>query len=117
MMRVGVASSEPRVSPFGALLRQHRQASGLSQEELAECAKMSRRGVSDLERGVRRRPYPATMRRLSESLGLFGDVRAVFLMVGGGASSVPLGAPAREACVSDDSRSRSYQPERPWAAG
>jgi len=31
---------------------------------------MSPRGISDLERGIRRSPYPATVRRLSEALGL-----------------------------------------------
>jgi transcriptional regulator with XRE-family HTH domain len=41
---------------FGALLRVHRKAAGLSQKELAEVAGLSRRGISDLERGVRRRP-------------------------------------------------------------
>jgi transcriptional regulator with XRE-family HTH domain len=34
------------------LLLQHRLAAGLSQEELAKRAGLSRRGISDLERGV-----------------------------------------------------------------
>jgi transcriptional regulator with XRE-family HTH domain len=50
---------------FGALL--HRLAAGLSQAELAERAGLSARGISDLERGVRQAPYPATLRRLAES--------------------------------------------------
>jgi predicted ATPase/transcriptional regulator with XRE-family HTH domain len=45
-------------------------AAGLSQEELAERAGLSRRGISDLERGMRRVPYPATVRRLAQALGL-----------------------------------------------
>ena len=65
--------------PFGALLRQQRQASGLSQKELAERAGLSRRGISDLERGERRTPYPATVRRLAEALGLEGSERAALL--------------------------------------
>src|SRR5262249_5199469 len=55
---------------FAALLRQYRAAAGLSQEELAEQAGLSRRGISDLERGTRRFPYPATARRLAQALGL-----------------------------------------------
>jgi transcriptional regulator with XRE-family HTH domain len=52
--------------PFGVLLQQCRLAAGLSQEELAERAGLSRRGISDLERGARRMPYAATVRRLAE---------------------------------------------------
>jgi non-specific serine/threonine protein kinase len=48
-------------------------AAGLSQEELAERAGLSRRGISDLERGARRTPYPATLRRLTRALGLTDD--------------------------------------------
>ena len=43
---------------------------GLSQEALAERAALSARGISDLERATRRRPFPATVRRLAEALGL-----------------------------------------------
>ena len=42
---------------FGDLLRQLRTAAALSQEELAERAGVSLRGISDLERGVRRAPH------------------------------------------------------------
>ena len=55
---------------FGKLLRRHRQAAGLSQAELAERAGLSLRGLADLERGARRSPYPATVRRLIQALGL-----------------------------------------------
>src|SRR5260370_13315086 len=61
---------------FGALLRRFRLAAGLSQEELAERAGMSARGISDLERGVHRVPYRHTLIRLSEVLGLDPDQRA-----------------------------------------
>ena len=63
----------------GALLRRHRTAAGLSQKELADAAGLSQRGISDLERGVRRRPYPATRRRLSAALGLSRAERAELL--------------------------------------
>ena len=38
---------------FGDLLRRYRTAAGLTQEELAERAGLSTRGISDLERGAR----------------------------------------------------------------
>lgn len=58
------------------MLLRYRLAAGLSQEELAERAGLSRRGISDLERGVRRAPYPATVRRLTAALGLDATERA-----------------------------------------
>ncbi len=61
---------------FGELLQRHRVAAGLSQEELAERAMLSRRGISDLERGERRMPHPATVRRLADALQLEGAERA-----------------------------------------
>jgi predicted ATPase/DNA-binding XRE family transcriptional regulator len=54
-------------------------AAGLSQEELAERAGLSRRGISDLERGARRSPHPATLRRLVEALNLDQAQRAALL--------------------------------------
>jgi transcriptional regulator with XRE-family HTH domain len=69
-----------QAGPFGLLLQRHRTAAGLSQEELAERAGLSRRGLSDLERGARRAPYPATVRRLAEALGLAEADRAALLM-------------------------------------
>jgi transcriptional regulator with XRE-family HTH domain len=37
---------------FGGLLRRLRDQAGLTQDELAEAARVSQRAVSDLERGV-----------------------------------------------------------------
>jgi predicted ATPase/transcriptional regulator with XRE-family HTH domain/uncharacterized protein HemY len=54
---------------FGALLRQHRTRAGLTQEELAEHAGLSVRGLVYLEHGTRR-PYPDTLQRLAEALAL-----------------------------------------------
>ena len=68
---------------FGALLQQHRRAARLSQEELAERAGLSRRGISDLERGVRRAPYPSTVRLLAQALGLSEAEQAALLRAGG----------------------------------
>jgi predicted ATPase/DNA-binding XRE family transcriptional regulator len=55
---------------FGVQLQRHRLAAGLSQEELALRAGLSRRGIADLERGARRAPHPGTVRRLAEALEL-----------------------------------------------
>lgn len=61
--------SEGRKS-FGALLRRHRLAAGLTQEALAERAGTSVQAVSALERGVRRTPYSSTIDLLAEALRL-----------------------------------------------
>ena len=63
-------TNHPLGDVFGELLRVYRIEAGLSQEDLAEKAGLSRRGISDLERGVRRAPYLATVRRLVLALQL-----------------------------------------------
>src|SRR6266568_1862396 len=55
---------------FGDLLRRHRLAAGLTQEELAVLAGLSVRGLSDLERGARRVPHRETVQLLAEALHL-----------------------------------------------
>jgi non-specific serine/threonine protein kinase len=55
---------------FGALLRRLRLDRGLTQEELAERAHLSVRGISDLERGVHPRARPETFALLVDALGL-----------------------------------------------
>lgn len=62
---------------FGAVLRGYRVAAGLTQEELAERAGLSPRGLVYLEAGTRR-PYRETVRRLAEALALLPHQRAVF---------------------------------------
>ncbi len=69
----------PCPEAFGDILRRYRAAAGLSKGELAARAGLSRRAVSDLERGVRRRPYLATVRRLAETLQLEAADRAALL--------------------------------------
>jgi predicted ATPase/class 3 adenylate cyclase len=65
-------------SPFGDLLRRHRLAAGLTQEELAERAGLSRRGIADLESGARHRPRRDTVALLVTALGLSAEERATF---------------------------------------
>ena len=81
-----------RDAPFGARLRRLREAAGLTQEGLAERAGLTARGISDLERGARKRPYPHTFRSLADALGLAEEERAALLAavpkrVGGDRSS------------------------------
>src|SRR5216683_2426858 len=75
---------------FGALLRQYRLAVSLTQEELAERAGLSARGVQDLERGVRRAPYADTVQRLATALGLSTDARARLLAARSQARTSPV---------------------------
>lgn len=89
---------------FGVLLKRYRVAAGLTQEELAALAGLSPRGISDLERGVRKRPHPATRERLANALELalydrelfldgHGDEpeRPVVTQLGGFLGSLPIG--------------------------
>jgi predicted ATPase/DNA-binding XRE family transcriptional regulator len=66
-----------RTLAAGELLRQHRLAAGLTQDELAERARISARAVSDLERGVRRTPHKDTLRLLADALSLDEADRAL----------------------------------------
>jgi predicted ATPase/DNA-binding NarL/FixJ family response regulator/transcriptional regulator with XRE-family HTH domain len=54
---------------FGALLRQHRLAAGLTQAALGERSGIAERTIQDLERGASR-PRRATVRRLARALAL-----------------------------------------------
>ncbi len=60
---------DPESPSFADLLRGRRTALGLTQEELAERAGLSPRGVLYLERGARQ-PYRDTVRRLGQALRL-----------------------------------------------
>jgi tetratricopeptide (TPR) repeat protein/transcriptional regulator with XRE-family HTH domain len=63
---------------FAGLLRGLRREAGLTQEELAEAAGVSVRGVAYLERGVVSIPQKETVRLLADALGLAGPARADF---------------------------------------
>jgi predicted ATPase/DNA-binding XRE family transcriptional regulator len=64
---------------FGTRLKDHRKAAGLSQEELAQRAGLSANAVGQLERGVRKHPYPHTVRSLADGLGLSEQERSALL--------------------------------------
>jgi predicted ATPase/transcriptional regulator with XRE-family HTH domain len=63
---------------FGQLLRRYRLAAGLSQEALAERARMSTEGISALERGYRRSPQRETLELLARALTLDNEQRRDF---------------------------------------
>ena len=63
---------------FGDLLRQHRNAAGLTQEDLAERSGLSVDTISLLERGEHRRPHRYTMQSLADALGLSRSDRIRF---------------------------------------
>lgn len=58
--------------PFSEMLRRARTTAGLTQQELAERARLSTRAISDLERGRKLRPHAYTVGRLVQALEL-GD--------------------------------------------
>jgi tetratricopeptide (TPR) repeat protein/transcriptional regulator with XRE-family HTH domain len=55
---------------FGGLLRRHRLAAGLSQEELAERSGLTARAIADMERGRTARPRRHSVRALADTLEL-----------------------------------------------
>jgi predicted ATPase/DNA-binding XRE family transcriptional regulator len=67
------------VTSFADLLRHLRTAAALSQEELATRSGLSLRGISDLERGVRRAPHLTTVRVLGDALALGPEERQALL--------------------------------------
>lgn len=65
-----------QATSFAQLLKRYRLAAGLTQEGLAERANLSARAVSDLERGIKTRPYRDTVDMLADALELGPDDRS-----------------------------------------
>ncbi|MGH2516479.1 MAG: ATP-binding protein [Ktedonobacterales bacterium] len=78
MWRENAASACAQV-PFGALLKAHRRAARLTQEELAQRAGVSVRTVSGLETGTQHIPYAETVRLLAHALNLSPEESVRFL--------------------------------------
>jgi predicted ATPase/DNA-binding XRE family transcriptional regulator len=76
---MAAANPLPDSRAFGAKLRELRIAAGLTQEELAERAGLSVRGISDLERGARSHPRFETVRLLADTLELAPEARAALV--------------------------------------
>ncbi len=85
--------------PLATRVREYRLAAGLSQAALAEAAGLSLRGVSDVERGLKARPHPATLRMLADALGLDASQRAELAALISPAS-VSSSVPARASSMS-----------------
>jgi transcriptional regulator with XRE-family HTH domain len=71
---------------FSQLLKGLRVAADLTQEDLAERAGISARGVSDLERGLRTTPRRDTIQLLADALRLAGADREAFVAAARGRS-------------------------------
>lgn len=82
------------------MLRRLREAQGWTQEELAARAGLTSHGISALERGLRSRPYPHTVRALASALSLGPEDRATLL-----------------AAVPPRTQDVGVQPARPSASG
>jgi predicted ATPase/DNA-binding CsgD family transcriptional regulator/DNA-binding XRE family transcriptional regulator len=72
---------------FAGLLRRLRDEAGLTQEELAEAARVSQRAVSDLERGINRTARKDTALLLAGALRLEGPAREFFVAAARGHAS------------------------------
>ena len=101
----GLVAEQAALS-FGGLLRQLRAGTLLSQEELAEAAQLSRRLVSDLERGINRTARRDTALLLADALGLAEPVRSLFVAaaLGRAPAAEVLAALQGEAAVSEGRR-------------
>ena len=102
-------ADQPPLS-FAGLLRRLRMQARLTQEDLAEAARLSPRTVSDLERGINRTAHKDTAGLLADALGLAGPARGLFVAAARGRAeaeevlTVWAGAPAAlAAAVTEDS--------------
>jgi predicted ATPase/DNA-binding XRE family transcriptional regulator len=72
-------SPDHEVVGFAAVLRAHRRAAGLTQQELAAGAGVGVRTVRELERGRATRPQRGTVELLADALGLAAEARTRFV--------------------------------------
>jgi predicted ATPase/transcriptional regulator with XRE-family HTH domain len=86
-------------SPFGDLLKRYRATAGLTQDELAERARLSARTISDLERGVKHRPHTYTVQRLVRALDLAAEEQACLEVAGRSPGLPSLTEEGWDACV------------------
>lgn len=83
--------------PFGLLLRRYRLAAGLTQEALAERARLSVAAIYTLERGSRRAPRKETLTLLAEALALTASERAALVAAAGQGGRTTSPTPERSA--------------------
>ncbi|BCY07217.1 XRE family transcriptional regulator [Actinoplanes sp. L3-i22] len=79
---------------FGELLRRFRAAADLTIEQLAAASGVSDRSISDMERGVSRRPRPRTVEALADGLGVAAAGREALLTAAREGRNAPPPAPA-----------------------
>jgi predicted ATPase/DNA-binding XRE family transcriptional regulator len=91
---------------FGNLLKRYRKSAGLTQEQLADRARLTARGLMYLERGART-PYRDTVHRLGQALGLAPHERDVLM-----AAAHPRGGP-RAATIAATGTSSAPQYQLP----
>ena len=91
--------SEQPAPGFGELLRQLRADADLTQEELAEAARLSPRSVSDLERGISRTARKDTAVLLAGALSLTGAHRELFIAAARGRAPVAEVLAARQSAT------------------
>ena len=84
---------------FAGLLRRLRDEAGLTQDELAEAARVSQRAISDLERGINRTARKDTAVLLAGALGLDGSARDLFVAAARGRGPVEAVLSARQGGV------------------
>jgi hypothetical protein len=99
--RTEVGMADEAGISFAQRLKQLRDSAGKKQEGLAESAGLSTREVSDLERGITKRPRKETVRALADALHLEGQERDEFMALAEGRD--PAGA-----AVADAGKSTSF---------
>ncbi|HEX8036702.1 MAG TPA: AAA family ATPase [Ktedonobacterales bacterium] len=107
-------------STFGSLLKHYRTDAGLTQQDLAERANLSIRGISDLERGINRTARRDTARALADALGLSGSQRSAFeraARVGSASSAVRPAAHDQQRQVPVVGRTRELAHIDRWLGG
>jgi len=70
-----IARDDDPSRTFGGAIRRYREDAALTQEALAERSRLSKRAISDLERGERQAPHRDTVALLADALGLDQDAR------------------------------------------
>lgn len=79
--------------PDGELLRRLRTTAGRTLADLADAAHVGVRTLSDIERGVARRPQRATIEAIAAALGVTSAERDALLSIGRARPSTPASAP------------------------
>jgi transcriptional regulator with XRE-family HTH domain/tetratricopeptide (TPR) repeat protein len=103
------------VHTFGELVRGHRRRLGLSQEELAERAGLSVRGLRKIENGRTGTPRPVTVRLLADTFALAGAVRDAFVASGTAEPAAP--GPADPALIGREQELTALRAAARSAAG